>query len=728
MKLSQAELLASEPDELRMTILASLTEQQARDLQWDWEFWARPAQLPPKGDWLIWLCLSGRGWGKTRVSSETIRQWICGDTPLARGRYGRIALVAETAADARDVLVEGESGILACHPPDFRPNYEPSKRRLTWPNGAQATCYNATEPDQLRGPQHDAAVSDELCFIGGTLVAAETGPTPIEAIRAGDRVWTRRGLRRVLKSGMTGQRPIWELLTKNGAILLGTGAHPVLVGKGFKPLASLVNGDMLSAWDQMSFIGADRSGIDTRITTKIASANCSIASGIKTLTARCRPTLMSIIRTLTKGILSWTISKRSHAGSTSSSILRAVSPLGALSSGGSIPRRTFGLSGSLALSFVDAAESNSCQQACERNFAHQLVLKHISESAIPAIGRDFVAEVSATGLSVQVYNLEVEGEPEYFANGVLVHNCKWAYARETWDMLQFGLRLGERPRQIITTTPRPTPVLHEIMRLEGLVVTRGGTLENVANLAPSFLSSIVKRYEGTRLGRQELNAEILDDVPGALWTRAQLDECKISNPPEMQRIVVAIDPSGTRGDKGDMVGIVAAGKGADGRGYILADRSCRMSPAGWGKRAVNLFHELKADLIIAERNFGGAMVEHVIKTADENVPYKEVDASRGKVVRAEPIAALYEQKRISHVGSFPELEDQLVSFTPDGYVGEGSPDNADAAIWSLTELMLGDGEYDWTYSWVGDVTKIGKKAEHEQDDQSKAASLQRFRR
>ena len=429
-------MLASLPEHTRTAILAELTDAEHATLLWDWSFWARPEQLRPDGDWTAWLILAGRGWGKTRVGAETVRAWVTGPTPLARGRFGRIALIAETAADARDVMVEGESGILAVHPPGCRPLYEPSKRRLTWPNGAVAMLYNAVAPDQLRGPQHDAAWSDEL--------------------------------------------------------------------------------------------------------------------------------------------------------------------------------------------------------------------------------------------------------------------AKWRYARETWDMLQFGLRLGEHPQQIVTTTPRPIPILKEIIRAPGTVVTKGSTFDNASNLAPSFLTQIRDRYQGTRLGRQELEAEILDDVPGALWTRDGLDRARrgadgqsLREAPALQRVVVAVDPSGTRGHGGDSVGIIVAGKGLDGIAYVLADRTCSLSPHGWGRRAVEAYHAFKADRIVAERNFGGAMVEHVIRTTDPQAAYRDVVASRGKAVRAEPIAALYEQGRVKHIGSFPMLEDQMAAFTPDGYVGEGSPDRADALVWALTELMLG---------------------------------------
>lgn len=267
----------------------------------------------------------------------------------------------------------------------------------------------------------------------------------------------------------------------------------------------------------------------------------------------------------------------------------------------------------------------------------------------------------------------------------------WRYS-ETWDQVLFGLRLGDNPRAVITTTPRPNALMKRIVKQRGTIITRGSTFDNAANLAPPALAQLRDRYEGTRLGRQELNAELLTDVPGALWTLAALDGCRVRQAPELRRIVVAVDPSGTKGDgQGDDIGIVVAGLGFDGRGYILADRTCQMSPDGWGRRVVHAYHEFGADRVIGERNYGGAMVQFVVKTADQTVPFKEVVASRGKAVRAEPISALYEQGKVSHVGSFPDLEDQMANMTASGYVGEGSPDRADALVWALTELML-DGK------------------------------------
>lgn len=423
-------MLASLPERERQIELNKLSIETRAALRWHWPFHARPNQIAPEGDWLTWLILAGRGFGKTRTGAEWVREMVCGVTPLTKGRYHRIALVAETSADARDVMVEGDSGILGVHPKDFRPLYEPSKRRLTWPNGATATLFNATEPDQLRGPQHDLAWADEL--------------------------------------------------------------------------------------------------------------------------------------------------------------------------------------------------------------------------------------------------------------------AKWAYARETWEQMQFGLRLGDEPRCAITTTPRPIPVLKEIIADPSTVMTRGSTMDNKSNLAASFIHQITKKFAGTRLGRQELDAEVLDDVPGALWTRLMLDTTRVASAPEMSRVVVAIDPSGTDGDdEGDEIGIVAAGRGIDGRGYVLGDYTCKLSPDGWARRAITAYYQHEADRIVAERNFGGAMVAAVVRSADGKVPYKEVTASRGKTARAEPISALYEQGRVSHVGGFPELEDEMCMMTSSGFIGERSPNRVDACVWALTEVMLG---------------------------------------
>jgi phage terminase large subunit-like protein len=421
---------------------ASLAAQLAETLaDGGWRAKARPSQLPPAGDWNGWCVTSGRGFGKTWIGSNLTNELA--ETGAAK----RIALIGATASDVRDTMIEGESGILATAPAWNMPQFEPSKRRLTWPSGAIATAFSSEEADRLRGPQHDFMWADEL--------------------------------------------------------------------------------------------------------------------------------------------------------------------------------------------------------------------------------------------------------------------AAWHDPQSTWDMAQFGLRLGQRPRWLVTTTPRPIKLLRQIIAREGIdvVVSRGSTFENAANLAPTFLEAIRARYEGTRLGRQELNAELLEDVAGALWTREMLEKAnEVGKLPDLTRVVVAVDPSGTRGaaDGGDSIGIVVAGVGADGLGYVLADRTCKLSPDGWGRRAVEAYRDFKADRIIAERNFGGAMVEHVIRTVDPNVPYLEVTASRGKVARAEPIAALYEQGRIKHAHTMMELEDQLLAMTGSGYAGDGSPDRLDALVWALTELF---GETDVVAEWVGAYCK-----------------------
>lgn len=396
------------------------------NIRWNWHAWARPNQLPPDGDWLTWLVLAGRGFGKTRCGAEWVREEV-----TAR-RVSRIALIAETQKDLEEVMVFGQSGLLSVFPPHQKPKITKKPIRIEFHTGAIANGYNATEPDQLRGPQFDCAWGDEM--------------------------------------------------------------------------------------------------------------------------------------------------------------------------------------------------------------------------------------------------------------------AKWRYARETWDQLQFGLRLGLHPRQIITTTPRSIPILKEILAAPTTVNSRGVTTDNQDNLAASFIKSITDKYAGTRLGRQELSAEILDDVPDALWTRASLDRDrrKLSELPTLKRVVVAIDPAAKKNEMpedGAATGIMVAGVGEDNRGYVLDDATCRLSPNGWARMAVACFDRYHADCIVGEINNGGEMVAATVRAVRPTVPFKEVHASKGKWTRAEPVAALYEQGRISHIGTFALLEDEMVNFGPNGMVGEMSPDRVDALVWAFTELF-----------------------------------------
>src|SRR3989442_13527593 len=274
----------------------------------------------------------------------------------------------------------------------------------------------------------------------------------------------------------------------------------------------------------------------------------------------------------------------------------------------------------------------------------------------------------------------------------------WRYP-SAWDMLMFGLRLGEDPRVVVTTTPRPINLIRELLADPKAVVTRGRTIENRNHLAPAFLEQIVRRYEGTRLGRQELDGEILDDMPGALWNHGLIDAARVSTAPEavrpeLIRIVVAIDPAVSSGEHSDETGIIVAGRTAEGHGYVLADLSGTYRPAEWAKVAIAAWQTHRADRIVAEVNNGGEMVEATLRMIDPNVPFTAVRASRGKVARAEPGAALYEQGRIPHLGAFPPLEDQKCSFSP-GAHGDFdrdragySPDRVDALVWALSELLV----------------------------------------
>jgi len=405
----------------RRRILNELTDREAAALLYDWTFWARPKQLPPDGGWRVWLILAGRGFGKTRTGAEWVRA-------LAEsGRVRRIALVAETAADARDVMIEGESGLLACCPSWARPRYEPSRRRVTWPNGAVANSFSADDPDQLRGPQFDAAWADEI--------------------------------------------------------------------------------------------------------------------------------------------------------------------------------------------------------------------------------------------------------------------AKWRY-EAAWDNLMLGLRLGVDPRCVATTTPKPRAWLARLMADPGTVVTRGGTRENAANLAPVFLDQILARYAGTRLGRQEVEGEFLAEVQGALWTRMLIEAARAGPPAagDLARIVVAVDPAVTAGADSDETGIVVAGIGADGRYWVIEDLSGRLSPDLWARRATDAFRRHRADAVVCEVNQGGDLVVATLRTVDPALPVRAVRATRGKRLRAEPVAALYEQGKVRHAGAFPMLEDQMAGFT--GLPGEASPDRLDALVWALTDLAF----------------------------------------
>ncbi len=414
------------PQRAREAFVDGLSDNALLALPHLFEFWARPAhQLPPEGDWTTWVLLGGRGSGKTRAGAEWVRAQVEGAGPQDPGAARRVALVGETWEQARDVMALGESGIVACSPPDRRPDWVASRHRLVWANGAEAQLFSASDPEALRGPQFDCAWSDEL--------------------------------------------------------------------------------------------------------------------------------------------------------------------------------------------------------------------------------------------------------------------GKWSKAQAAWDMLQFGLRLGSQPRQVVTTTPRNLDTLRAIIADPATVTTTAPTEANRANLAPEFLATITRRYGDTTLGRQELGGEMIVDAPGALFRRAAIEAARVSRAPALDRIVVAVDPPATSGEAADECGIVVAGIAGEAV-YVLADRSvARAAPAVWAACAIEAARDHGADRIVAEVNQGGEMVVETLLHADPTAPVATVRASKGKVARAEPVSLLYERGLVRHVGVHPALEDQLCAFGGGGR----SPDRVDALVWAVSELTSG---------------------------------------
>lgn len=439
---SGAGWLALEPQATVDDFVAGLSEGALLALPWIFEFWALPHQLPPEGAWRTWVIMGGRGAGKTRAGAEWVRAQVEGARPQDKGRARRVALVGETVDQVREVMVFGESGIIACSPPDRKPVWEASRKRLVWPNGAVAQVMSAHDPEGLRGPQFDAAWADEL--------------------------------------------------------------------------------------------------------------------------------------------------------------------------------------------------------------------------------------------------------------------AKWPKARETWDMLQFALRLGPAPQAVVTTTPRNVGALKAILKNPSTVMTHAPTEANRAHLAASFLHEVQARYGGTRAGIEELQGLLVEDAEGALWTRPLVERCRAGGAEgrDLTRIVVAVDPPASTGAGADECGILVVGAFMEGppqdwRAVVLEDASVQgKGAAEWAARAVDAFHRHGADRLVAEVNMGGDMVQAVLRQVDPLVPFRAVRATRGKVLRAEPVAALYEQGRVTHLPGLAALEEQMMQMTVGGYLGKGSPDRVDALVWALTDLLI-DGAASW---------------------------------
>jgi phage terminase large subunit-like protein len=298
----------------------------------------------------------------------------------------------------------------------------------------------------------------------------------------------------------------------------------------------------------------------------------------------------------------------------------------------------------------------------------------------------------ANGAVAQVFsadNFEALRGPQFHA-AWLDELAKWRHAEDAFDMLQFGLRLGQRPRQVITTTPRPTALIKRLIADASTAVTHAGTIANAYNLAPAFLDTVLARYRGTRLGRQEILGEVVEERADALWSRALIEAARVDGAPSLVRIVVAVDPPASSGRRADACGLVAAGRAEDGTLYVVADETASgLTPQGWANKAVALWRRLQADALVVEVNQGGEMVKAVIAEVDASVPVTPVRAHRGKYLRAEPVAQLYEQGRVKHVGAFPALEDEMCDFGPEGLSSGRSPDRLDALVWAVSSLSFG---------------------------------------
>ena len=332
------------------------------------------------------------------------------------------------------------------------------------------------------------------------------------------------------------------------------------------------------------------------------------------------------------------------------------------------------------------------------------ILKHLPEQCmLQGRGQGYNASAS----EIRLYNGSIimgfsATEPDRL-RGPQFHRAwcdelaAWRYP-DAFDQLMFALRLGDSPKCIITTTPKPTPLIKQLVERKDVRTTRGSTFENEANLAASTLAMLRERYQGTKLGRQELYAEIIDAMEGALWRPSLIDESRLDQNVDVnfEKIIVAIDPAVTSGENSDETGIVVVGKGGQNQYYVLEDKSGKYSADEWGRMAITAYHEWQADIIVAEVNNGGDLVERLIRGIDPNVPYRSVHASRGKMVRAEPIAAMYEQRRVHHMGFFSELESQMCTYTGDR--PKPSPDRLDALVWGLTELSKSSGTASWRIS------------------------------
>jgi len=667
------------PSQVRQAI-ATLPDETARSLLFDWKgVWAREQQLPPAWAWVLWLILAGRGFGKTRTGAEWVRDRV------ESGQGKRLIIAGPTSDDIRDIMIEGESGLLAVSPPWNKPIYLANKSQVVWPKcGAKALCITAEKPDRFRGKQ---------CFVAGTMVATSRGDVPIERVVPGDKVLTRHGYFSV-SNAMSSVAEVGRVLFSDGTSLVGTRDHPVWSGGDWWELGYLSAGS--KTWSGELVRTATSSGTPT------GSITSSTASFGSRTTVPYPTDGTCTTRTGTGRTMPCQTSNASHSGLTTTDISTVESGKPSFAPSAAEPTQ-------------ERDEAAACVPRANRQerTLHDRGTKRLVSTAegrfLLALA-DTVRSVVSTWEHVgarRVFNLTVEGCHEYFANGVLVHNCdsfwcdelaSWRYP-DAWNQLQLGFRLGTNPQGIVTTTPRPTPLIKKLVARAGqdVAMTRGTTYDNRANLAKQFLDQIIREYEGTRLGRQELEAEILEDNPNALWVRTRIDDLRVMSRddlPQMRRVVVAIDPAVSTNPRSNETGIIVVGLGENGHAYVLDDLSGIYSPAQWAARAIEAFDRWEADYIVGEVNNGGDLVERNVQVErDDAPPFKSVHASRGKQVRADPISTLYEQGRVHHLGVLGRLEDQMCGWDPAN--DSESPDRVDALVWGVTFLDLNKKQQDY---------------------------------
>jgi len=673
--------------------LSKLTTAQQEELKYLWEFWARPNQLEPQGkDWDLWIFNAGRGSGKTRSGAEWVRHRVkAGDK--------RIACVAPTKGDIRRVMVEGESGLLnVCWKKDktYRgtpigyPEWSPTNSTLSWENGAVAQFFSAEDPDRLRGPQFHSA----WCFTAGHYIDTPYGKISVEKLVPGNQVETSEGPRRITHTSVRNM-PVGVVKFCDGTVLEGTYDHPIYTQRGWVPLGQLRESDSCLRLNM-----TDTSGELTPKATTIQQAKELFTAMLLKRSMATLPGMTCIMSMGTNSIttqatcnsfLDQNISNCTTANGVCPTENRRVRG----SSLATVVGRLFSESVNLVKGFIAKAASTVGLKSKERQLEPVVTAERVFGHGWELCAASVALTWQPTGVK-SVYNLRVEGTHEYFCNGILTHNCdevsSWRNQQDVWDMLMFCLRLGRHPRVMVTTTPKPTKLMRYLLKHPKATITTGSTFDNAENLAGTYLEAVKTAYEGTRLGRQELYAEILEEAEGALWTTETLDNA-LYEPQDrddfirsLQRIVVSVDPAITANAESDMTGIIVAGIDVNGTGYILEDATERLSPQGWASKAISLYNKYSADRIVAERNQGGEMVRRTLEAEDETVPIRLVHASRGKYARAEPISALYEQGKVKHLRGLDELETQMRTWEPLGSIG--SPDRLDACVWALTDLML----------------------------------------